>query len=255
MKVVIFAGGVGTRLAEETSTRPKPMVEIGGKPILLHIMRTYAHYGFNDFIIACGYLGYVIKDYFNNFYVNNSDYTISLKDGERTIVSSVALDWKVSLVDTGDHTMTGGRLLRLRDWLVDGTFMVTYGDGVGDINIRELVEFHKSHNKIATVTAVQPPARFGNLVVEGDQVQEFSEKVQPTDAWINGGFFVFEPRILDYIASDTMILEQEPLRNLAKDGQLMAYRHESFWQPMDTLRDKNLLERLWATNEAPWKVW
>ena len=151
--------------------------------------------------------------------------------------------------------MTGGRLLRLRDWLVDGTFMVTYGDGVGDINIRELVEFHKSHNKIATVTAVQPPARFGNLVVEGDQVQEFSEKVQSTDAWINGGFFVFEQRILDYIASDTMILEQEPLRNLAKDGQLMAYRHESFWQPMDTLRDKNLLERLWATNEAPWKVW
>ena len=151
--------------------------------------------------------------------------------------------------------MTGGRLLRLRDWLVDGTFMVTYGDGVGDINIRELVEFHKSHSKIATVTAVQPPARFGNLVVEGDQVQEFSEKVQSTDAWINGGFFVFEPRILDYIASDTMILEQEPLRNLAKNGQLMAYRHESFWQPMDTLRDKNMLERLWATNEAPWKVW
>jgi glucose-1-phosphate cytidylyltransferase len=217
-------------------------------------MNIYAHHGFEEFVVACGYQANVIKDYFNNFYYNNSDYTISLKEGKRTIINLVAPNWTVSLVDTGINTMTGGRLLRLKEWLGEDTFMVTYGDGLADIDINKLVAFHRSHGKLATVTAVQPPARFGSLVLDGNAVRSFAEKVTRSEAWINGGFFVFDPAVLEYIAGDTMPLEQEPLINLARDGQLMAYRHEGFWRPMDTLRDRNYLEELWATGKAPWKV-
>jgi glucose-1-phosphate cytidylyltransferase len=255
MKVVILAGGRGTRLAEETTTRPKPMVEIGGKPILWHIMKLYGCYGYKEFLIACGYKGEMIKEYFHNYFIHNSDYIIDLRDGTRQIVKSNGDDWKVGVIDTGQETMTGGRILRLKEWTANDTFLATYGDGVGSVDIKSLVEFHKSHGKIATVTAVRPPARFGGLNIDGDQVIEFSEKPQAGGGWINGGFFVFEPGIFDYLLDDKTILERDPLERLAADLQLMAFRHAGFWQPMDTIRDKEYLEECWVSGRAPWKIW
>ncbi len=255
MQVVILAGGRGTRLAEETSTRPKPMVEIGGKPILWHIMNIYAGNGFKDFLVACGYKGEIIKDYFHSFFVHNSDYSIDLGDGSRKVVNRSSVDWRVGVVDTGLDTQTGGRILRLKEWIGAETFMVTYGDGVSDMDIRSLVAFHRAHGRLATVTAVRPPARFGGLVLDGDLVGEFSEKPQTGEGWINGGFFVFEPAVFSYLSGDHTILEREPLERLAAEKQLMAFRHTGFWQPMDTLRDKDLLESLWASGKAPWKAW
>jgi len=255
MKVVILAGGKGTRLAEETGVRPKPMVEIGGKPILWHIMKIYAARGFNDFLVACGYKGELIKEYFHNFAVHSSDYIIDLASGERKIVNGSGIDWRVGVIDTGVETMTGGRLLRLRQWIGAESFMVTYGDGLGDVNVCAAAEFHRAHGKIATVTAVRPPARFGSLRLEGGAVCDFAEKPQTDEGWINGGFFVFNPEIFDYLENDDTILEREPLERLARERQLMAYRHAGFWQPMDTLREKMLLESLWAGGQAPWKIW
>jgi glucose-1-phosphate cytidylyltransferase len=255
MKVVILAGGKGTRLAEETTMRPKPMVEIGGKPILWHIMQLYAARGFTDFLVACGYKGELIKEYFHNFAIHSSDYFVNLANGQRTQVNGCGLDWQVGLIDTGADTMTGGRLLRLRKLLGDEPFMVTYGDGLGDINACALAEFHRSHGKLATVTAVRPPARFGSLVLHGSTVCEFAEKAQADEGWINGGFFVFNPEIFDYLEDDATILERDPLERLAKEKQLMAFRHAGFWQPMDTLRERLLLESLWASGQAPWKIW
>jgi glucose-1-phosphate cytidylyltransferase len=255
MKVTILAGGYGTRLAEETVLRPKPMVEIGGKPILWHIMQIYASYGFTDFLIACGFKGEVIKSYFRQYCDWHSDWLINLADGSRTIVKSAAPQWQVGLIDTGLGTMTGGRLLRLRRWIGDSTFMVTYGDGVSNLDIRALVAFHAAHRKLATVTAVHPPARFGHLVLSGDSVREFAEKSQTSEGWINGGFFVFEPQVLDYIPDENTPLEGTPLAQLAREGQLMAFRHDGYWQPMDTIREKQVLEALWASGNAPWKVW
>lgn len=252
MKVVILAGGRGTRLAEETTVRPKPMIEIGGKPIIWHIMQIYAAHGFREFLIACGYKGELIKEYFDRFPVHHSDYFIDLREGRREIVGTNGVDWRVGLIDTGLDTMTGGRIRRLRQWIDDETFMVTYGDCLGNIDISALVEFHRAHRCLATVTGVRPPARFGGLVTEGDRVVEFTEKPQTGEGWINGGYFVFEPGIFDYLAGDETILERSPLELLAADSQLMVYRHEGFWQPMDTLREKNLLETLWSSGEAPW---
>ena len=255
MKVIVLAGGRGTRLAEETSVRPKPMVEIGGKPLLWHLMSIYASHGANDFIVACGYRGELIKEYFRNAYLASSDFVIDLKSGAVEVRNSPRLDWRVALVDTGLDTMTGGRLKRLRPWLDGQPFMATYGDGLGDVNITALLAFHRSHGKLATVTAVRPPARFGDLQLDGDQVGTFSEKPQAGGGWINGGFFVLEPSVLDYIVGDDISFEQGPLNTLAEEGQLMAYRHSGFWQPMDTLREKELLESLWASGSAPWKTW
>ncbi len=255
MKVVLLAGGRGTRLAEETAIRPKPMVEVGGKPLLWHIMSIYAAHGHNDFLVACGYKGELIKEWFRNAFIASSDFVIDMNDGSVSILNRPRLDWKVALVDTGLDTMTGGRLRRLAKWLEGQTFMATYGDGVGSVDINALLAFHKKHGRIATVTAVRPPARFGDLSIVGDRVQSFAEKPQAGEGWINGGFFVFEPKIFDYVASDEVSLEQGPLAKLADEGQLMAYRHEGFWQPMDTLREKELLESLWASGNAPWKTW
>ena len=255
MRVVILAGGKGTRLGEETTVRPKPMLEIGGRPLLWHIMNLYAHHGHRDFIVACGYLGGVIKQYFHDFSTQNNDYFVDLSDGSKKTVQDVAVDWRVGVIDTGLETATGGRLRRLRRWIGDQTFMATYRDGVGDINIASLQAFHRSHGRLATVTAVRPPARFGALTLDRDAVVGFSEKPQNQEGWINGGFFVFEPAVLDYIESDATSLEHEPLRNLCLEGQLAAYRHEGFWQPMDTRREKDLLQSLWDAGEAPWKVW
>jgi glucose-1-phosphate cytidylyltransferase len=255
MKTVILAGGLGTRLSEETVVKPKPMVEIGGKPILWHIMSTYWVHGFNEFIIALGYKGEVIKEYFLNYHKLQSELTIWLKNDEVQATRNCTRDWIINLVDSGLNTMTGGRLHRLRDRLQDATFMLTYGDGVCNVNIRKLVEFHKSHGKIATITAVRPSARFGGLKFDGHLVKEFTEKPQTGEGWINGGFFVFEPGVFDYLHGDDTILERAPLENLANDGELIAYKHEGFWQCMDTLRDKHLLEELWDSGEAPWKIW
>jgi glucose-1-phosphate cytidylyltransferase len=255
MKVVILAGGKGTRIAEETTARPKPMVEIGGRPILWHIMSIYAAHGLNDFVVACGYRGELIKEYFASFFVRHSDFTINLKNGTRDVINAGAPDWRVSVVDTGLDTMTGGRVRRLRPLLGDGPFMVTYGDGLGAIDLGALRAFHRAHGRLATVTAVRPPARFGNLALDGDRVREFAEKPQTGEGWINGGFFVFEPGVFDYIRDDATSLEQEPLVRLADEGQLMAFQHEGFWQPMDTVRERQLLESLWASGGAPWKVW
>ena len=252
MKVIILAGGLGTRLAEETSARPKPMIEIGGKPILWHIMSLYASHGFNDFLVACGYKGEMIKEYFHNYLVHNSDLFLKLKEGTCEMANSLAPDWQVGLVDTGLNTLTGGRVRRLQGLLGNHTFLVTYGDGLGDVDVKALVEFHRSHGKLATVTAVSPIARFGSLALNRDRVTAFAEKPQTGEGWINGGFFVFEPGVLDYIPGDQTALEREPLERLAADGQLMAYRHSGFWHPMDTLRDKQLLESLWASGKAPW---
>ncbi len=255
MNVVILAGGFGTRLSEETVVKPKPMVEIGGKPILWHIMNIYSAYGFNEFIIALGYKGEMIKEYFLNYYYNQSDLIIDLKSGKVSAENNNFKDWVVHLVDTGLNSMTGGRLHRLKDRLKGETFMLTYGDGVSNVDLKKLVEFHEFHGKIATVTAVRPSARFGGMKFDGNNVIEFTEKPQTGEGWINGGFFVFEPAVFDYLHGDDTVLEADPLENLAKDGQLMAYKHEGFWQCMDTLRDKKLLEELWESGNAPWKVW
>jgi glucose-1-phosphate cytidylyltransferase len=255
MKVGILAGGVGSRLAEETAVKPKPMVEIGGRPILWHIMMHYAHYGFKEFVIALGYKGEVIKRYMLDYCSLNSNLTLNLESGEVKINSGYKTDWTVDLVDTGIPTLTGGRIKRLAPYLGDQTFMLTWGDGVSDLNLHDLLGFHRSHGKLATLTAVRPPARFGHIVLQDDQVSEFSEKPQTRAGWINGAFFVLEPGVFDYIDGDDTQWEREPLERLAKDGQLMAYRHRSFWQCMDTLRDKRLLEDLWQSGDAPWRIW
>ena len=255
MRVIILAGGFGTRLSEETSVSPKPMLEIGGKPMLWHIMSIYASYGFKDFLVACGYKGEVIKQYFHSFLVHNSDLFINLKNGSCNVANSAVPDWQIGVVDTGLNTLTGGRLLRLKNLIGDQTFMVTYGDGLADVNIKSLVAFHRGHGKLATISAVSPIARFGRLELNGDRVAQFAEKRQTGEGWINGGFFVFEPGVLDYIDDDQTSLEGKPLENLAAESQLMAYRHRGFWHPMDTMRDKQYLESLWASGKAPWKAW
>jgi glucose-1-phosphate cytidylyltransferase len=255
VKVVMLCGGLGTRLAEETQIRPKPMVEIGGRPILWHIMKIYERHNFNDFTLALGYKGDIIKDYFLNYHARQSDLTVNLKTGDVDYSNPTAEDWRVSLVDTGSESMTGGRLLRLKPHLQSGgTFMMTYGDGVSDVDITALLAFHRAHGRLATVTAVRPPARFGNLRIEQDRVSHFAEKPQAGEGWINGGFFVFEPSVLDYIEDDSTILEKNPLERLAAEEQLMVFQHAGYWQSMDTLRDKQALEEIWAAGKAPWKA-
>lgn len=256
MKTVILCGGLGTRLAEETGLKPKPMVEIGGHPILWHVMNIYAAQGFKEFTLALGYKANLIKEYFLNYAALNCDFRVSLANGKVEPFHAPRLDWLVDLIDTGADTLTGGRLLRLEKNLRSGgTFMLTYGDGVANVNVKKLVEFHKSHGKVATVTAVRPSARFGGLRIEGNQVAQFQEKPQSGEGWINGGFFVFEPKIFDYLKDDKTILERDPMEGLVRDGQLMTYRHEDFWQCMDTVRDRDLLQSEWASGRAPWKIW
>ena len=256
MKVVLLAGGLGTRLSEETVSRPKPMVEIGGKPILWHIMKIYAAHGFNDFVICLGYKGYVIKEYFANYFLHQSDVTFDMKENKMEIHNSQAEPWKVTLVDTGYETMTGGRVKRVAQYIKDEPFLLTYGDGVGDVDISGLIEYHRQNKKLLTVTAVQPSGRFGALNIdEGNQVNSFLEKPKGDGAWINGGFFICEPEVLDYISGDSTVFEAEPLERIAADGQMVAYKHTGFWKPMDTLRDKHELENLWSSNNAPWKNW
>lgn len=255
MKVGILAGGAGTRLAEETQIRPKPMVEIGGRPILWHIMRHYAHFGFKDFVIALGYKGEYIKRYMVDYAALNSNLTVNLGTGQVQMNGGYKPDWTVDLVDTGIATMTGGRIKRLAPYMGDGTFMLTWGDGVSDLNLQDLLDFHRSHGKLATLTAVRPPARYGHMIFDGQQIVQFTEKPQAGEGWINGAFFVLEPGVFDYIEEDSTQWEHEPLENLARDGQLMAYRHDSFWQCMDTLREKHILETLWQSGNPPWKIW
>lgn len=256
MKAVILAGGLGTRLSEETSTRPKPMVPIGGKPILWHIMKLYSHHRINEFVICCGYKGYVIKEYFANYFLHMSDVTFDMQANTMHVHERRAEPWKVTLVDTGDDSMTGGRLARVADHIRDEeAFCFTYGDGVGDIDIGRTLDFHRSHGKLATLTATFPPGRFGALDIQGGRVASFKEKPKGDGAMINGGFFVLSPKVLDYIDGDATIWEQEPLMSLAHEGELMAFEHHGFWQPMDTLRDKHHLEELWASGKAPWKLW
>ena len=255
MKVVILAGGFGTRLAEETEVKPKPMIEIGGRPVLWHIMKHYAHYGFKEFFIALGSKGEAIKRYFLDYYSLTGSMTINLAGGKVETHSRTCEDWIVNLIDTGLHTLTGGRVKRLEPWLKGEMFMVTYGDGVSDINLEELLQFHRSHGRLATVTAVRPPARFGGLIFDGNLVVEFTEKPQIGEGWINGGFLVFQPGVFKYLEGDNTSLEADLLERLADDQQLAAYRHDRFWQCMDTLRDVRLLERLWESGKAPWKVW
>jgi glucose-1-phosphate cytidylyltransferase len=258
MKVVILAGGLGTRISEESEFKPKPMIEIGGKPILWHIMKIYSSYGFNDFIICCGYKGYVIKEYFANYFLHQADITVDMVNNKLEVHQSKSEPWKVTMVDTGLNTMTGGRIKKIKEYVNNESFMLTYGDGVGNINISELVNFHKLHKKSATVTIVQPSGRFGAIKFdENDSVKVFAfqEKPKGDGAWINGGFFVLEPKVFDYIADDLTIWEKQPLEKLASDGQLVAFRHFDFWKPMDTLRDKLDLENLWETNNAKWKTW
>ena len=250
MKVVILCGGLGTRLSEETQLKPKPMVEIGGKPILWHIMKIYQGYSFNDFTLALGYKGEVIKDFFINYKESSNDLVLNVKTGKLKYLTDISEDWNISLIDTGKDTLTGGRLLRLKDSM-NSTFMLTYGDGLCDVNINELVEFHKAHKKIATVTAVRPTARFGGMNLDNNIVKEFQEKPQAGEGWINGGYFIFEPEVFDYLDNDDSILERDCLENLAKDGQLMAYQHEGFWQCMDNKRDLEKLNYLWETT-PPW---
>jgi glucose-1-phosphate cytidylyltransferase len=255
MKVGILAGGMGTRLVEETEVRPKPMVEIGGEPILWHIMRHYAHYGLKDFVVALGYKGVYIKRFFVDYCSLTSDLTVDLQQGTVTNHGGVRNDWRVELVDTGLYTQTGGRIKRLEPYLGNETFMLTWGDGLSDVDLHKLLAFHRSHGRLATMTAVRPPARFGHLELEGEEVAEFSEKPQTGEGWINGAYFVLEPGVFDYIDADDIHFEREPLERLAKDRQLMAYCHYSFWQCMDTIRDKQLLQRLWDTGQAPWAIW
>ena len=255
MKTVILAGGLGSRLAEETEIVPKPMIEIGGRPIIWHIMKSYAHYGFNEFVVALGYKGEAIKRYFFDYYSLNGNISINFSDGKIDVENRECEDWKLHLIDTGQSTMTGGRIKRLEDVIGGGTFMVTYGDGVGDVDIDELLKFHRSHGKAATVTAVHPPARFGELLINDDLTAGFSEKPQTHEGWINGGFIVFEPRIFELLSGDESVLEIDVLERLANEGELAAYRHYGFWQCMDTLRDKRQLETAWASGNPPWKVW
>ncbi|HXG67317.1 MAG TPA: glucose-1-phosphate cytidylyltransferase [Blastocatellia bacterium] len=257
MKVVILAGGHGTRLSEETTIKPKPMVEIGSHPILWHIMKIYSAYGLNDFIICLGYKGYMIKDYFANFFLHNSDVTFDLRANAMTVHRSCIEPWRVTLVETGNQTMTGGRLKRVREHIGDETFCFTYGDGVTDVNIQDLIRFHKEQKTLATLTAAQSPGRFGAILLEPGEckVASFHEKPEREGAWINGGFFVLEPGVMDYIEGDSTVWEAESLQLLARDRQLSAYKHAGFWQPMDTLRDKNYLEEVWRGGKAPWKVW
>lgn len=255
MKTVILAGGLGTRLSEETAVKPKPMVEIGGKPMLWHVMNIYGHHGFKEFVVALGYKGECIKDYFLNYSNLQSDLTVDLANGTVTANRKCYRDWLVHMVDTGSHSMTGGRLFRLRDRLRGETFMLTYGDGVSDVDIKKLAAFHRSHGKIATITAVRPAARFGGIRFEGDAVAEFKEKPQTGEGWINGGFMVFNPEVFDYLEGDSNILEQYALERLAQKDELMAFRHDGFWQCMDTIRDLNYLEELWKSGKPPWKAW
>jgi glucose-1-phosphate cytidylyltransferase len=255
MKIVILAGGMGTRLSEETETRPKPMVEVGGKPLLWHLMKHFAHHGFKEFALALGYKGDVIKRYFLDYAMLNSSFTVNLGSGDAMRRDVSRDDWTIHLVDTGLATITGGRLKRLADLLGHETFMMTYGDGLSNVPVKELLAFHRRHGKLATVTAVRPPARFGSLTFDGDRVAQFSEKPQTGEGWINGGYFVLEPAVLDYIEGDQTHWEREPLERLASDGQLMAYKHADFWQSIDTLRDLRLVESMWAAGQAPWKVW
>ena len=256
MKVVILAGGLGTRLSEETSVKPKPMVEIGGKPILWHIMKMYSTHGVTDFIICCGYKGYVIKEYFANYFLHQSDITFCMKKNSMEVHQKRAEPWTVTLVDTGDNSMTGGRLKRVSEYIKnEDAFCFTYGDGVSDVNITKLIEFHKNHGKGATLTSVYPPGRFGVLDLDGDKVKQFTEKPKGDGSLINGGFFVLSPKVLNRISGDNCVWEQYPLKSLAEDGDLMTYTHKGFWQPMDTLRDTVYLQELWDENRAPWKSW
>lgn len=257
MKAVILAGGLGTRLSEETNIKPKPMVEIGGRPVLWHIMKIYSTYGVNDFIICCGYKGYVIKEYFANYFLHMSDVTFDMRFNQMSVHCGYAEPWRVTLVDTGDSSMTGGRLKRVKEHIGNETFCFTYGDGVSNVNIKELVDFHKEQKTLATLTATKPPGRFGaiSLAQEQTKITSFQEKPEGDGAWINGGYFVLEPEVIDLIADDSTVWEQEPLIKLAHLEQLSAYKHGGFWQPMDTLRDKNYLEKLWSSGNAPWKVW
>jgi glucose-1-phosphate cytidylyltransferase len=258
MKVVILAGGLGTRLSEETASKPKPMVEVGERPILWHIMKLYSHYGFNDFVICLGYKGYIIKEYFSNYFLHMSDVTFDMSGNTMEVHRKAVEPWRVTLVDTGADTQTGGRIKRVAEHVGGETFMVTYGDGVADVDLPRLMEFHRSHGRLATVTAVQPSGRFGALEIDDDDqaaVRTFQEKPVGDGAWVNGGFFVLEPSVMDRIAGDDTAFEREPVTSLAADDQLRAYRHRGFWQPMDTLRDLRALEQLWATGKAPWSVW
>ena len=254
MQAVILAGGLGTRLSEETSNKPKPMVEIGGKPILWHILKIYSSYNINQFIICCGYKGYVIKEYFANYFLHNNDVTLDLETNSMEVHSKKSEPWKITLIDTGEKTLTGGRLARVKEY-INGTFCFTYGDGVSDINLKNLVKHHNDSGKKATLTAVRPPGRFGALEFERGKIISFKEKPDGDGSWINGGFFVLEPSVIDLIDGDLCTWEQEPLKKLAQEGELNAFNHKGFWQPMDTLRDKNNLERLWAEGQAPWKTW
>ena len=256
MKAIILAGGLGTRISEETDFKPKPMITIGGMPILWHIMKIYSHHGINDFIVCCGYKGYVIKEYFANYFLHMSDVTFDMSENRMTVHNQKAEPWKVTLVDTGDDTMTGGRLKRVASYIQDEDILcLTYGDGLSDVNITELIAFHKAQNVKATVTAVLPPGRFGALDVAGDRVNSFREKPQGDGANVNGGFFVLSKKVIDYISGDKTIWERGPIERLAKEGELAAYQHGGFWQPMDTLRDRLRLEDLWQSGKAPWKVW
>lgn len=256
MKLVILAGGLGSRIAEETHLKPKPMIEIGGKPILWHIMKSYSAHGVNDFIICCGYKGYLIKEYFANYFLHTSDVTFDMANNEMEVHHRHAEPWRVTLVDTGEQTMTGGRLKRVAPYLRGETeFCFTYGDGVSDVNITELIEFHRAHGKLATLTAIQPPGRFGAIEMDGPAILSFREKPKGDGNWINGGFFVLSPDVIDRIEGDSTVWEQEPMSDLSKEGQFMAFQHTGFWQSMDTLRDRTLLEELWSRGQAPWKVW
>lgn len=255
MKAVILAGGLGTRLSEETTLKPKPMVEIGGKPILWHIMKIYAAHGINEFIVCLGYKGYIIKEYFANYFLHMSDVTFDLSINQMNVHHNNAEPWRVTLVDTGEDTQTGGRLKRVREYLDDDPFCFTYGDGVGDINITESISFHRKQGGMATLTATQPPGRFGALILSESKVNSFTEKTKGDGSWINGGYFVLSPKIIDYIDGDKTIWEREPVERLTREGQMHAFKHQGFWQPMDTMRDKEYLEGLWASGKAPWKVW
>ncbi len=255
MKVVILAGGFGTRISEETVLKPKPLIEIGGMPLLWHIMKTYSSHGINDFIICCGYKGYLIKEYFANYALHMSDVTIDIQKNETVVHKNLGEPWKVTLVDTGMETMTGGRLKRVKQYLSNETFCFTYGDGLSDVNIAKLIDFHKNNKTIATITAIQPPGRFGTLDISGNKIIRFKEKPAGDGNWVNGGFFVLDPKIFDYIEGDSTVWERTPLEKLAKENQLSAYKHSGFWQPLDTLRDKNSLEELWNSKKAPWNIW
>jgi glucose-1-phosphate cytidylyltransferase len=255
MKAVILAGGLGTRISEESTTRPKPMIEVGGKPILWHIMKIYSAHGVNDFVVCCGYKGYFIKEYFANYFLHMSDVTFDMRDNKMHVHQNNAEKWRVTLVDTGEHTMTGGRLKRVREYLGDDDFCFTYGDGVSDVDITASIAFHRQQQRLATLTGVQPPGRFGVLNLQESRVSSFEEKPHGDGAWFNGGFFVLSPKVLDLLEDDSTVWERGPMEKLARDGQLSAYLHRGFWQPMDTLRDKNYLEDLWQSGKAPWKVW